>query len=74
MTESVDNGDADGGQDEGDVNGDLPKEGLLVEMWSVDEGLEKVNGRDADDCHAEFYLQNVSVDVREPVWLVGMPV
>lgn len=68
----VDNGDADGGQHEGHVDGDLPEQGFFIQVGCVDEGLQQVDGGNADDGGGELHLQHVGVDVRQPVGLVGV--
>ena len=39
-----------------------------------DEGLEQVDGRDADDRHRQLHLQHAGVDVAEPLRLVRVVV
>ncbi len=34
--------------------------------------MQQIDGRDADDGHGQFDLQNRSIDVAEPFGLVGM--
>src|SRR5581483_1068848 len=65
-------GDGQRRDQEGDVDQRLPHQGLLVVVGGVDERLQQVDRRDADDRGRELDLEHAGVDVREPLGLVGM--
>ena len=50
----------------------LPHDLFFRQIIGVEEGLQQIDGRDADDGHGQFDLQNRSIDVAEPFGLVGM--
>src|SRR5215203_2085920 len=68
----VDGGDRERGEQKRDVDHGLVQQRLLGEGLGIDERLEKVNRRDADDRRRELHLEHGRVDVRQPLRLVGM--
>lgn len=54
-----------GREDESEVHDDLPEEGLLGLSWrsNLDEALEEMNGRNANERCGELYLEDTGIDV-----------
>lgn len=44
----------------------LPHDLFFRQIVGVEEGLQQIDGRDADDGHGQFDFQNRSIDVAEP--------
>ena len=59
-----------GAEQEGDVDDGLPHQHFFIVVGGVDEGLEQVNGRNADDGHAQFDFENRRIHMAEPLGLV----
>jgi len=59
----VDVGNRHGRNDEGHVDEGLPQQNLFIEVGGVDEGLEQMDRRNADDGSGQLDLEYVGVDV-----------
>src|SRR3954471_11501708 len=68
--EAVRGGDGHRGEQEGEVDADLGDDHAVLVVRGVDEGLEEVDRRDADDGGRELHLEHRGVDRREPLRLV----
>src|SRR5574340_261562 len=54
------------------VDDGLPLHDLDSQVGRVDEGLQQVDRRDADDRGGELDLEHVGIDVRQPLGFVGV--
>ena len=54
------------------MDDDLPLDRVLVHVPGVDEGLQEVDRRNADDGRRQLDLEHAGIDVRQPFRLVGM--
>src|SRR5512134_1058743 len=70
--DAVDRRHGERGSEERDVDHGLRDQHLRIVRIRVDECLEQVNRRDADDRGRELDLEHAGVDVRQPLRLVGM--
>src|SRR5512139_1858026 len=68
----VDNRHGQGGEKEDDVNDDLPLQGMLGQVAGIDEALQQVDRRNADDRGRQLDLEHAGIDVRKPFRLVRM--
>jgi hypothetical protein len=68
----VDRGHGDRGDQEHDMDHDLPLDRVFAQVGGVDEGLQQVDRRDADDGRRQLDLEHAGIDVRQPLGLVGM--
>ena len=50
----------------------LPHDLFFRQIGGVEEGLQQMDGGNADDGHRQLNLQNRSIDMAEPFGLVGM--
>lgn len=50
----------------------LPHDLFFRQIGGVEEGLQQMDGGNADDGHRQLNLQNRSIDVAEPFGLVGV--
>src|SRR5512134_3056386 len=70
--DAIDRGDRERRQQEGDVDHRLPQHRLRIVRRRVDERLQQMDRRDADDRGRELDLEHACVDVRKPFGLVRM--
>src|SRR5512144_2688545 len=70
--DAIDGGDRERRHEERDVDAGLRDQHLRLVRLRVDERLEQMNRRDADDRGRELHLERARVDVRQPLRLVGM--
>src|SRR5574343_1886422 len=68
----VDKGHGQGGKQENDMDDDLPEQGMLSQVRGIDETLQQVNRRNADDCRRKLDLEHAGIDVGKPLGLIGM--
>src|SRR5215218_157556 len=80
LTEAIDQGDSDGGQNKHAMYDGLPHHpGLGVggapgaQPTSLDEGAEQVDRRDADNRHRQLDLEHARIHVAKPLRLIRMP-
>jgi hypothetical protein len=66
-------GHGQGGNQEYDVDDDLPHDRVLGQVVGIDEALQQVNRRNADDGRRKLDLEHAGIDVRQPFRLVGWP-
>ncbi|KAF4531025.1 hypothetical protein B566_EDAN019030 [Ephemera danica] len=63
-------GNGQGREQEGDVDQRLPQQHLVGVVGGIDEGLEQVNGADADDGRGQLHLQHRGIHMAQPLGLV----
>src|SRR6185369_3354557 len=66
----VDKGHGQGGEKEYDVDDDLPLQRVRGQVAGIDETLQQVDRRDADDGCRQLDLEYAGVDVGQPFRLV----
>jgi hypothetical protein len=54
------------------VDDDLPHDRVLAHIRGIDEGLQQMDRRDADDRRRQLDLEHPGIDMREPFRLVGV--
>ena len=54
------------------MDDDLPEQGVLGQVGGIDETLQQVNRRNADDGRRKLDLEHAGIDVRKPLGLVGV--
>ena len=65
--------DRDRGNQKYEMNSGLRHDGLFIIRVSINEGLEQVNGRNADYGGGKLDLQHGRIDMRQPFRLIMMP-
>ena len=70
--EAIDKSESDRGENEGEMDHNLPDHHFLGQIFGVDKGFKQVNGGDADQGRGKFHLQDAGIDMGKPLGLVRM--